>query len=53
MQSISKQTLDKYYAVGIVSYGFQCGREGFPGVYAKVEYYLDFIESILNTHVWF
>ncbi|RZF41607.1 hypothetical protein LSTR_LSTR000321 [Laodelphax striatellus] len=34
--------------VGVTSFGKQCGLEGFPGVYTKVEAYVSWIES----HVW-
>jgi len=33
--------------VGIVSYGVGCGLAGFPGVYARVSNYMEWIESIL------
>ena len=37
-----------YTVVGIVSYGYGCGLIGYPGVYAEVRYFLDFIELARN-----
>ena len=41
-------TDDPYYQVGIVSYGTRiCGR-GVPGVYTRIEAYLDWIKNNLR-----
>ncbi|XP_062557292.1 uncharacterized protein LOC134222163 [Armigeres subalbatus] len=35
--------------IGIVSYGYECAKAGFPGVYVKVSAYIPWIESKLNA----
>ncbi|RZF41609.1 hypothetical protein LSTR_LSTR000323 [Laodelphax striatellus] len=32
---------------GVTSFGYQCGLEGYPGIYSKVSYHLDWIESVV------
>lgn len=34
---------------GIVSYGYQCGLEGWPGVYTRVSSYVDWIRSVVRA----
>ncbi|KAJ8672486.1 hypothetical protein QAD02_003745 [Eretmocerus hayati] len=37
-----------FYIIGVVSNGYKCGLPGYPGVYARVSAYLDFILSNMN-----
>lgn len=39
-----------YWTVeGIVSFGYQCGLEGWPGVYTRVSSYVDWIKSVIRA----
>ena len=37
-----------WHLVGIVSWNIGCGRPGYPGVYARVAFFLDWIEEIMG-----
>ena len=39
---------DEAVLVGVVSYGSGCGAAGKPGIYAKVDYFMEWFKSILS-----
>nr|QYL00320.1 pro-phenoloxidase activating protein I [Holotrichia parallela] len=43
-----KSRSDRFYLEGIVSFGADCGTQGWPGIYTKVSKYRDWIESNLR-----
>lgn len=38
---------DRFYLIGIVSFGFRCAEPGYPGVYTRVTAFIDWITSHL------
>ncbi|ESP01376.1 hypothetical protein LOTGIDRAFT_111620, partial [Lottia gigantea] len=41
---------DKWYQVGIVSIGYECGNVEFPGIYTRVSHYKDWIAQTLANN---
>jgi len=39
----------QWFLNGVVSYGYQCAVAGYPGIYARVSYYLPWIRSKVNA----
>ena len=33
----------RWYAIGVVSYGTGCGNPVYPGIYSRVDHFLDWI----------
>ncbi|CAD7083360.1 unnamed protein product [Hermetia illucens] len=43
------RTRYNFYLIGVVSYGYECARATFPGVYMRVSPFIPWIESQLNV----
>jgi len=41
----------KFVVAGITSYGFGCAVAGYPGIYTRVSYYIDWINNQTNYNV--
>ncbi|XP_019638141.1 PREDICTED: plasma kallikrein-like [Branchiostoma belcheri] len=44
------ETSGRWQLVGITSWGFGCARDGYPGVYARVSRYIDWIKNTIENN---
>lgn len=45
---LKSQNLEKWYQLGLVSFGHGCADSQFPGVYTRISYYMPWILRIVN-----
>lgn len=44
MHRTSEGDNQRYYQIGVVSYGFRCAEAGYPGVYTRVTAFAEWIQ---------
>ncbi|CAH1250659.1 ST14 [Branchiostoma lanceolatum] len=45
-----EETTGRWQLVGITSWGFGCAKDGYPGVYARVENYIEWIKKTIEEN---
>ena len=48
MLSVTRHNMEHYEAVGVISFGSGCGSPNSPGVYARVDHFMDWIAETVN-----
>lgn len=48
MQAFGYKDQINFYQIGVVSYGIACTRTDEPGVFASVQYFIDWIRERVN-----
>ena len=49
--TVSQQPHAHHVLVGITSYGLECGKKGQYGIYSKISFYRDWIQSNMKSPV--
>ncbi|CAH1955572.1 unnamed protein product [Acanthoscelides obtectus] len=45
---IEEEDIQRYYQIGVVSFGFKCAEPNFPGAYTRVTYFIDWIQRNIS-----